>query len=326
MEDLNLQVESLFSLDAEALQTQLLARFYAWRDSRPAANIYVLLDQSHPVAGHDDLHRTQLLKRKVSRHVEPVSRPDLQGDPDTAPLLVQLYVAGEHGYADESLIELTLRHSLKRCRSVNGAYVAGWICSDAHPKPLADWIAKSGVVFVQHEGRQRFMPFFEPFRMALLADDETSSPFLTRWLGPISQWLLLDSAGSLRQISPRSAPTPGVLQTLGHKHFASQSRVGVARFVVMALEKSGVLITQKPESRIDAVIAEAQASGLAEVEDIVFYALNSFTVGAGWASHPRAAAAIAKTASDRSVRLADELLGLSEEALNDIARGAPKQT
>jgi hypothetical protein len=327
MEELTTGAGQSFVPDAATLQAQFLARLYTWRVLHPTANIYALLDQNNPVAEHDDLHPSQLLKRQARRHTEAVLRPDLANEPNTLPLLVQLYAAAEHGYADEPLIGLTLRNALRRCRSVNGAYVAGWICTDAHPRVLADCLAKSGVVFALGQGRQRFVPFFEPYRMALLADDETSGPFLTRWLGPISHWLFVDSAGSLREVTPPTGgSTAGATPALREEQFASQSRVGIARFVVMALEKAGVLIAVRPERHIDKVIGQAQACGLREVEDIVFYALNSFTIGGGWASHPRAAAAIAKTASNADIRLADQLGALPDEVLNDIARGRNERT
>jgi hypothetical protein len=275
---------------------QLRAHFFQWKEVNPGANIYVLLDQNRPVAEHDELHGSQLQKREIKRATKAVLRPDLAHDPATLPLLLQLFVAGENGYADEALLGLTLRNAVLRCRSVNGAYVAGWMCSDAGIDTLAAHLAKSGVVFALGEGRRQFVPMFEPYRMALLADDKNAGAFLSQWFGPIKQWMFVDTAGALRVVGPSTeAASDNSPPSLRQEHFAAQARINVARFVVMALERNRVQLVTQPERRIDNAIAQAQAQGLRETEDLIFYALNTFTLSKDWSAHPKAAALIRQT-------------------------------
>jgi hypothetical protein len=311
-----------FGHDLAEIVDQLRAHFFQWREINPTGAIYVLLDQNRPVKEHDELHRARLARREVKREMHPVPRPDLAHEPDTLPLLLQIYAPRESGYVDEALLELTLRNALQRCRSVNGAYVAGWLCSDAPMNELANHLASAGVVFAAGEARQRFVPLFEPYRMALLVGDEQAAPFLSGWLGPIKHWLFVDSAGALRSLgSAHSAPRAS--KHLPRHQLEMQARIGVARLVVMALEKTGVLLATQAEQQIDQAIEGAQRHGLNIDEDVIFYALNNFTLGTAWASHPRALAMIEKTATDPELRLAAQMAALPDDLLEQIASGAP---
>ena len=127
------------------------------------------------------------------------------------PRLVQLYGAGESGYADEPMLDLTLKSAVTRCRSVNGACVAGWMCSEASPAKAADYLARSGTMFDVSKGRQRYLPVFEPYRMALLADDPQAESFLQRWLGPFIHWMFIDTCGTVQTYlgTPTAQPAVG---------------------------------------------------------------------------------------------------------------------
>ncbi|PLC01433.1 hypothetical protein CY658_32135 [Variovorax sp. RO1] len=310
--------------DADELRAQLRAKFFQWREVYPHAHIYALLDLNCPVAPYDELHPSHLSQRPMERHIEPVHRPDLAHEIELLPQLLQLYVAGEHGYADEALIDLMLDSAVARCRSVNGAYVAGWLCSDASPAAVARHLSKAGVVFDKSQARQRYLPFFEPYRLALLADDPAAAGFLRRWLGPVRHWVLVDTAGALKIVSASSPDDAESAVSLGLEQFASQARIATARFVVMALTRSGITIATQPELRIDAAIRSATHSGLSRTEDIVFYALNVFTLGSRWAEHPQAAQLIRQVAGapDDQVGLAQLVAALPDVVLDEIAASA----
>lgn len=310
--------------DVDELRARLRAHFFQWREVYPQAHIYALLDSNCPVAPYDDLHLSHLGQRPMERHIEPVHRPDLAHEIELLPQLVQLYVAGEHGYADESLIDLMLDNAIARCRSVNGAYVAGWLCSDASPTAVARHLSKAGVMFDKGQARQRYMPFFEPYRLALLADDPAAAGFLRRWLGPLRHWVFVDTAGALKLVSASSQGDSESAVSLGLEQFASQARVATARFVVMALKRSGITISTQPERRIDAAIRSASHLGLSRTEDVVFYALNVFTLGPRWAEHPQAAELIRQVAAspDDQAGLAQLVAALPDVVLEEIAASA----
>lgn len=308
----------------DELRAQLRAQFFQWREVHPKAHIYLLLDLNCPVAQHHELHPSNLSQRPIQRHIEPVYRADLAHEAELLPQLLQLYVAGEHGYPDEELIDLTLECAIARSRSVNGAYVAGWLCSDALPAALARHLSKSGVVLDKSQARQRYMPFFEPYRLALLADDPAAAGFLRRWLGPVRHWALIDTASALKIVSAPSQDHSESSMPLSREQFASQARIGTARLVVMALTRSGINVATQPELQIDNAMRQAFHRGLHRTEDIVFYGLNVLTLGSRWAEHPQAADLIrlAANASDDQAGLAQLVAALPDVVLDEIATGA----
>jgi len=310
--------------DIDELRTQLRAQFFQWREVHPKAHIHALLDLNCPVAQYDELHPSNLSQRPIERHMETVHRPDLAHEPELLPQLLQLHVAGEHGYPDEALIDLTLECAVARCRSVNGAYVAGWLCTDALPTAAARHLAKSGVVLDKSQARQRYLPFFEPYRLALLADDPAAAGFLRRWLGPIRHWALIDTAGELKVISAPQQDDSEHTAPLGREQFASQARIATARFVVMAMTRAGIAMPSQPELRIDAAMRQASGGGLHRTEDIVFYALNVFTLGPRWAEHPQAADLVRQVASapDDQPGLAQFIAALPDAVLDEMAASA----
>ena len=213
-------------MDLDESHARFRAQLFQWREVHAAAHIYALLDPNHPVAPHDQLHPSGLTKREVTRHIESVVRPDLAHELALLPKLVQLYVAGESGYADEPMLDLTLRSAATRCRSVNGAYVAGWMCSEASPATAAEYLARSGTMFDLSKGRQRYLPIFEPYRMALLADDPQAESFLQRWLGPFIHWMFIDSCGTVRTVSRHAdSTTSGGAAGLDRTLFEAQERI-----------------------------------------------------------------------------------------------------
>ena len=212
---------------------------------------------------------------------------------------------------------------MTRCRSVNGAYVAGWMCSEASPATAAEYLARSGTMFDLSKGRQRYLPIFEPYRMALLADDPQAESFLQRWLGPFIHWMFIDTCGTVRTVSRHAGSTTSRgAAGLDRTQFEAQERIPTARLVVMAIEQSGFSIASQSERRIDEVMVQAARAGLRDTEDVVFYALNTFTLGAAWALHPRAAAVIQQVASQPELRLAKAMSDLPDHVLEEIASGA----
>ena len=178
-------------------------------------------------------------------------------------------------------------------------------------------------MFDVSKGRQRYLPVFEPYRMALLADDPQAESFLQRWLGPLIHWMFIDTCGTVRTVSRHadSVTTRGAAR-LERTQFEAQERIPTARLVVMAIKQAGIRIASQVERRIDEVMVHAARAGLRDTEDVVFYALNTFTLGAAWAMHPRAAVVIQQVASQPELRLAKAMSDLPDHVLEEIASGA----
>jgi hypothetical protein len=301
---------------------QLKAQLFALRETHPHSHLYVLLDQNHPVAATDELHFELLKTRVLAPRLFLVKRPDLAHDETVCPLLLQLYQAGENGYPDPALLDLTLQCAVARCASVNGSYVAGWFFSETQPQALARSLAENGVLFDLGRGKQRFVPFFEPMRLALLADTAGSRTFLHQWMGKISHWLYINAAGGLCMVERSSLPSdyqdyPPILRK---EHFAAQERISHMHFVLMALVRAQMRVpAPQPELQLNQAIEQAQLLGLSHTEDLIFYALNQFSLGAGWAQHPQAKHLIAAAAQSPDTRLAASMQDLPDEVLDEIA-------
>lgn len=139
--------------------------------------------------------------------------------------------------------------------------------------------------------------------------------------------MFVDAACALRSIGKTKDGNEDMGRAshrLGRRQLAAQERVGVARFALLALDRDNIVPLSEPERRIDESIAAAQGLGLREVEDIVFYVLNVFTLGAAWSAHPSAAEAIRRVVAEPTLRLAASLGELPDDVLEEIATHAAK--
>ncbi len=312
--------------DRAKVRTQLRAKLYQWLELDAQMCVHMLLDPNHPVPTDHPLHPAALADRPVKLHQARVARPDLASDVALHPLLVQLRSSKDNGYPDEALLDLAIDCAVDRANSVNGAYVASWVCCDRSIAQTAQHLADSGVVFDLGRGKRRFIPVFEPHRFALLADDSAAQPYLQKWLGPLTHWLFVDVNGQIRSYSAGAANVDAAhgnndrLPALSADHFAMLDRVDAARFVLMALASSKITLVSAPERRIDQSIARARDAGLRHTEDLVFYALNDFTLEAGWSTHPVAADLIQSAVASSDHRLSSAMSALDDSTLEEIAR------
>lgn len=283
-------------------------------------HVYVLLDRNCPVVDTHELHEAKLAKRAIQRLQVPVLRPDFAHEPETLPSLMLLRQADEHGWVDEELVRATVDCALQRCASVNGAYVAGWLLSQASPNDIARHLCSAGVVFDMGQGRTRYLPYFEPHALALVHahSDATALP---AWLGPVQCWGYVDLLGQLKALQlPKDVPVrTGAKPKPTAKLMAALSRRKLARSIA-AHAGAQSLPPRQPEATLDDMIERAHAEGLSRTEDIVLHALNALAFGMHWSSHPLARQAIAKAAKGAEApRLSDLLDALSDEQLNELA-------
>jgi hypothetical protein len=305
----------------EDQSVELRARFFNVRETRPASHIYLLLDNGCPVSPEHPLHAKQLGLREVKRESAKLGRTPSSLPLEWQPTLSQIYRAGEHGYQDEALIDLSLSAAVERCDSVNGAYVAAWIASGLGPQALAAHLLRGGEVFDSHQGRRHDMPLFQPHRMALLADDPDSQAFLRSYLAPIHSWSFVDCASTLRTVTMTDSPAEPERASprLTLAQCRMQARMPMARRVVLGIRKADSDIPAHAERTIDALLVEADRQGLSHPEDVVFFALNSLSLSPQWHAHPQARRLIEQSRDD-GAPLAGLFSELSDDALDDIGR------
>ena len=304
---------------APDLSAELRATLFNLRETRPGSHIYLLLDNACPVSPEHPLHPAQLAQRPISRQ-----RAQLFGDAPTQarewqPVLVQLHRAGENGYVDEELIDFSLVTAAAQCTSINGAYVSAWIASDADSGELAAHLSRACRTFDASQGASRRIALYEPHRMALLADAPGEDAFLRAFLRPISLWVFVDAAGSLRTLNlvdraPEAAPAAWRMSLSMSR---TQGRVPLARLALLGAVKGGLPIPAHAETTLDGLLIEADRLGLTDAEDVVFFALNGLTLAPRWHAHPQALQCIAQS-RDEGAPLAGLMAGLPDDVLDEI--------
>jgi hypothetical protein len=310
------------------LAAQLRAQFFNVRETRPNSHIYLLLDNDFPVATDHPLHPEQLKSRPAKRARAVVGTKESAAPLDWQPNLLQLYCSGERGYEDEQLIDISLEIALERCTSINGAFLAAWIASDLAPAKLAATIYANGEVFDLHVGRRHRLALYQPYRMALLLGDTGAQKFLDAYLKHIYFWGFVDAAGTLQTVTKTDIGAEPSVPAITRPHLPSaqgqmQSRVNLARLVLLGINKAGHILPPKAEIVIDGWIVQAQKHGLTHAEDVLFYALNCLSLSPHWHSHPQAKGMIASSRAE-GLSLAGLFAEQSDELLDEIAAYQPK--
>lgn len=297
----------------------LRQNIYRLLESDRQLGVFALLDQNCPVPQDHPLHPQALVNREVRADLCPVNRRDRADDPEICPQLLTLRPAGANGYVDEGLFDLLLACAQERAASANGSYVAGWLLASVDPQAIAGHLERATVMLDLAQGKQRVLPFFEPHRLALLhaADDKAPRGIVSQLLGPIAHWFYIDAIGQLHCASRTTSAMAGAGK-LSLSDWQRQARIPAIRMVLLALGRSETTVPLRPEFRIDQTIATAHGLGFTELEDLVFFSLNSFTVGHDWHEHPIAATTIRRSLAD-GVPLVECMQELSDDDLNLIA-------
>ena len=297
----------------------LRQNIYRLLESDPQLGVFALLDLNCPVEDDHPLHQQALLSREVQCELEPVLRRDRADNLDACPRLLTLRPAGANGYQDEGLFELLVASAKDRSASVNGNHVAGWLLARGSASAIAAHLDRASVMFDLAQGKQRVLPFFEPHRLALLhaADVKPPRGIVSTLLGPIAHWFFIDAIGELHCASHQGHGLAKAAR-LSLSDWQSQSRIPTIRMVLVALGRSEAVVPRRPEFQIDKVIAAAHQLGLNEMEDLVFFGLNCFTVGLHWYEHPVAAQTIRRAVAG-GLALSDCIQDLSDDDLNLIS-------
>jgi len=296
---------------------RLYAEWFEVREAHPDYHIHVLLDPNHPVAPFDLLHPVHLLAHKPKVRWARVERPDFQHDPDICPLLVTVFTPGDRGYPDEALLGETVDRAIERCASINGAYVCGWVACAASADELAAQMAVRCVVANPLTGR-KVLPWFEPHRLALIADHDAD--ILASLLPVGTRWWFIDAAATVRSVAApeRDTAQPASVQRL-HALWAQHDRIPDARRVLMALRKSEQSIPMRPEKTLDGLVRLAHEQGLRGQQDVIFFVLNCITLSPAWYAHPNIQSILQDINADGDDSLADAVATLPDAVLDEIA-------
>jgi len=305
-------------MSTSPLHEQVRAALFQLREVNPSSYVHLLLDGNHPCSVDDALHASQLATREIACTPVTVKRADFAHDPQICPSLVTLFAPGDRGYPDELLLDQSIAYAHAHHASVNGTHVCGWLVSERPAEELAAHLASACELFDLGIGKRRVLPLFEPHRLALAADAGKDG-FMRRWLGPVSHWLWIDLNGALRSLAAHDLAQDGAgRQHLDERDWQAQRRVDEAKVVMLALADSQQMVPVKPEIAIDRALQRAIDQGLQRTEDLVFYALNEFSIGAGWAAHPAALHAIAQAQAGNET-LSELISALNDATLDEIA-------
>lgn len=305
------------------MHAQLRDRLFERTDDCPDRSVLVLLDPNHPVAPTHPLHVDRLKKRPLVPELLVVPRDDRMSYPDSHPRLLVLRKPEDRGYPDEELLKLTLDCAQQRRSSINGAYVCGWLVVDAPPDEVASLIRRSIIVNDTSAHRRGVVPLFEPHRL-LLASHFASPQWLSRWLGVISSWFLIDACGQLREIRPALRDAVQDVVSPSPDFWFAQARVKQAREVLLALIKADQMVPVDCEIAIDLSLQAAYREGLNEAEDVIFFAVNHMVLPARWHTHPAVRACIASAVSGEAA-LTDSITSLRDDVLEELSLVDPGQ-
>lgn len=305
-------------MSTSQLHEQIRAALFQLREVNPTSYVHLLLDGNHPCPVDDALHASQLARREIACTPVTIKRADFAHDPQICPSLVTLFSPGDRGYPDELLLDRSIAYAHAHHASVNGTHVCGWLVSERSAEELAPYLAHACELFDLTLGKRRVLPLFEPHRLALAADAGKDG-FMRRWLGPVSHWLWVDLNGALRSVAAHDLAEDGQgRQHLDERDWKAQRRVDEAKVVMLALADAQQMVPIKPEIAIDRALQRAIDEGLQRTEDLVFFALNDFSIGSGWAGHPAALRAIALAQAGPQT-LSELISALNDATLDEIA-------
>lgn len=301
------------------MSEQLRERLFQQIEAKPGSSIMALLDLNHPVAESDELHLQWLNKRQSKPELAVVRRHDYAHDHTICPRLMLLRSPRDRGYSDEALLDITWKNAQRRRISINGAYVCGWLVTQASLKETAAQLRSNTLMHDPLRRKQKVLPLFEPHRMAL-AMHLAPPQWVSRWMGDISLWLFVDACGQLREVTSAPVDATAAPVELPNEFWAAQGRLRRAREVLMALAKAEHMVPVDCEIKIDQALSLAYAQGLIEIEDVIFFAMNQLTLSKRWYLHPSVTDCLARArAGDQS--LADGIEALPDHVLDELVEG-----
>ena len=275
--------------------------------ARPQHNIYLLLNPHRPVADDHPLYPDNLWVTEPERRAI-VKRPDFDWLPDVCPLLVQIAGPGIRWPFDE--MDTVYEQAIAEAGHVNGAYVCGWIASNAPITRIASQLA---------HGLQTpagLFPLFEPLRLERLAAT-VETERLDQWLNKIDAWLFVSADGRPLQIQNKQTESTDKVLHWPDEALQAQTRINTLQRCLTAWKNIQPQLPEQSAKQADAALIEAQQLGLNELEDQLYFALLALTFKPDWHQHPSAQKAI-QQARQQPGTLADIIAALPEATLQAI--------
>ncbi|WP_305000224.1 hypothetical protein [Salinisphaera sp. Q1T1-3] len=288
-----------------------------WEARAPSGAIYAFVDKRFARALEDPIALPRLSEGLYADAV-CVPRADLKHKPDLCPHLVRINTADQPLRRCEDIIR-RLVDNLSAPVSIHGNYVAAFLQSNAPAQALAQSLARR-LVQRDAQGKQRVTALYEPLRLALYLDDTEDPARRDAWLGEIDAWLTVNGGGELlawHSARDRSAHAKRLPYTRGDA--VHQARIPEMRRLLIAMRKAGIAAPARPEITLSNYLGEAEAHGLNDPEDRIFYVLNSLSFGPGWDAPGAIRSAIASAARNEQ-RLAKALELLSAQHQTRVAQ------
>lgn len=242
---------------------------------------YVLLDPLKSLFPAHTLHLTEL-KRRFAQQIEVVLRPDLAYSPEYCPHLLVLAKPGEQ--PNLSLVSATLEYAQKEL-FCSKRYIAGWMTTALPPSQFAHYLVSNMQRFIQQSGAQ-IMPYFEPFRLALLfntlEEEEVDSLFTQ-----IESWSFLNLRNqvslykSLNVITKDEAISGSVAEPIRFNAFtekAQQHKLAILQLYEMWQELIPEQLPTDALNRVMSVWLDVMKLPLHYQSDRFFLALNRLTI------------------------------------------------
>ncbi|WP_392563731.1 hypothetical protein RHO13_10725 [Orbus wheelerorum] len=156
---------------------------------------YLLLDMLGDVNELSILHPSLLKEQFAKEHIIPIARPELNYDLSSCPHLICLALPNQSinfEYIQNSYIEAMQE------RLFTKRYVCSWLVSELAPTEMADAILQNGINLGLLVNKP-FIPFYEPFLLQLLQDDNhIQVGWLKKYLPFAKHYFYLDVSAKLR--------------------------------------------------------------------------------------------------------------------------------
>ncbi|WP_121144093.1 hypothetical protein [Orbus hercynius] len=172
---------------------------------------YLLLDMLGEVNELSVLYLATLKETFAKENITVVPRPELRHDLNACPHLICLATPGQmvdFEYVQNSFLEA------KQEVLFNKRYICGWLISEHPPQLMAELILQAGINLGTLIN-QRFVPFYEPFKLQLLQEGNHICPdWIERYLAFTKRYFYLDVTVNLVDISTKRKPSGDVLMVL----------------------------------------------------------------------------------------------------------------
>lgn len=267
--------------------------------SRQYGRMVLLLD---PFAGNHLLDTIDALPSPA--HCVRLDDPLFKGDPQSAPLLVEL-LSTEPSHQELLAQSITRAHEQVRNPGVPHS-VCAWLFTDVSLKRLQQAM-RQRLDARYPKGARIYLRYFDPRvipRLSVLLGPATDAPTplhsnLSQLFGPVRTWCHLNREGLLQRHDNPQSETPafGGFLRFDETTAAAVDRIEAINLTARALAERTILCKQNDDAVIDTHLVQAQQLGLRDTCDLISYAWRAMHYGPAFTSDPMLPALIAQAAT-----------------------------